>query len=132
MFLGCGWAAWVMLLLFVVSSVLGLVGVALLIDRSRAAWLMGVSTLGVGVLIAGAGVGGEMWGRSATDASLPFRCADPSQLETIRRAGYADAAHCRTLGLFGSAVPLLGGLAVAFVGRARKRRRKDTASRPRP
>lgn len=113
LFVECGWAAWLVLLLTLAALTLSIVALVLGIVRARAARLVSVLAVAAALLPAGTGALGTFWGRHQVDYALAG--AHPDQRETIREQGYAEAAQCTKLGMGGAVAPLALAVAALLV-----------------
>ncbi len=122
----CGWTGLLIVAAAIVALPLGVVAIGLSAMGKRAGWVLGVLALIASLVIPSIGILGTMLGRSVTDEALSGGSVDPSHREKIRQVGYAEADRCTSLGLTGSALPLL--LSLSAIGLAFAKRKADEAT----
>jgi hypothetical protein len=115
----CGWAAWLCLLIGLLGTCVGVLGVALLAtNRRSAAQAVGAFAIGVGILSFGAGVLGRVTGMRNVEAALSSGTIEPSLAAEIRAEGTHEAGQCVTVGAGCGALPVLLGALAAGIGLA--------------
>jgi hypothetical protein len=116
----CGWPALVVVLFALLGAVLGLTALGLAVAKTELARAVAVLALGVALAAPGMGAVGTFVGRLVVNRALEGEVLDPSHIDRIRVAGYAEAEQCTTLGLVVGALPLVvavAGVLVAFLRR---------------
>jgi hypothetical protein len=111
-FRDCGSTSFVILLLTVVA-LMDAVAAAIVVFGSKARQLgimLSAITVCLGVAVFGAGEYGQFSGRATTEQALRNGDIDPDMIERIREEGYKEAGQCVTLGIGGSALPLIFGI----------------------
>ncbi|HEY4118379.1 MAG TPA: hypothetical protein VGM56_11005, partial [Byssovorax sp.] len=94
-FRDCGWASFICVFIGLVGLVTGLVGVALLAaSKRRAASMVGLVAVALGVLSVGAGVVGRQTGLARTEAAVSGASVDPAQKARILAVGGEEANQC--------------------------------------
>jgi hypothetical protein len=100
-----------------VASITGLVAVACLRKAGRhAAFALGLVTLLLVAVSAGAGIFGTARGRAQTDAAIESPGLTGRERDALQDRGYAEAVSSSRLALAASIFPLLMGAAAAIVG----------------
>jgi hypothetical protein len=113
-FRDCGSTSYIIVLLTVVA-LMDAVAAAVVVFGSKSRQLgiiLSAMTLCLGVGIIGVGEYGQISGRNVTEQALSANVLDPSQIKTIREEGYREAAQCVSIGIGGSVLPLIFGLAL--------------------
>ena len=72
--------------------------------------MLSAITVCLGVGIFGVGEYGNINGRADTERALRTAGIDPSQRDEVRAEGYKEAAECVSIGIGGSALPLIFGI----------------------
>lgn len=103
----CGWPSWLSLLLGLCSLAFAAVALGAALFRARAAVLLSWSALALALLPAGVGTIGMALLRAKVDRLLAEEPLDPSQIVSLRREGYEEAAGCVTLGGALSGLPFV-------------------------
>ncbi|MBI3206996.1 MAG: hypothetical protein HYZ29_35995 [Myxococcales bacterium] len=121
MFRECGWPAFAVLGLGVLSVLLAMVALGVAIARPRVGLVLGCVALAVSCSVPGVGVGGTTLGKSTVDAALSGASVAPEQRERIRAQGYQEAGQCTSLGVGFGALPWVLSVAAVAVGGLRRR-----------
>jgi hypothetical protein len=136
-FRDCGWASFVILFLTVVALMNAVAAaVAVFGSKNRSlAVALSATTVCLGVAIFGIGEYGKLRGESTVDRVLAELVAsgtmEASRSKEIRDEGYLEAAQCVSVGIGGSALPLIFGLALITAAVMKKKEPTDSdASRP--
>jgi hypothetical protein len=116
-----GWMNWLILLFGLAGGAVALLSLILSAMRSRAALPVGIAGVALGAWIAGLGLVGTYLGRGVVEDALSSGALAPSQVERIRRVGYAEARSCVTFGLRFAAMPIAAGALAMAVGFSRRR-----------
>jgi hypothetical protein len=119
-----GGIGWVIVVVGAIGALAAL-GAALAVAlRAKGALGFAVAVTALGVLCAGLGGTGVVRARMATDRAIGESAEDlrPVERQRVRREGYLTARSAAKLGLGGAALPLLAGVAAAFVAARRKAR----------
>ncbi len=121
MFRNCGWAAFGVLGVGMLATLLGVVALALAINKPRGGILLGIVALAMSLGAPGVGVLGMIQGQHVTDAAVSGASIDPAFKEKIRLQGYEEAGQCLPVGASMGVLPLIvAGIAIA-VGAMRKK-----------
>jgi hypothetical protein len=124
-----GWMNWFVLLFGLLGLAASMLSVVLSATRSRYALAAGVACAALGAWIACLGLLGTYIGRHVVDEAVSGELLNPTQVEHIRRLGYAEARSCVKFGLGFAALPLIMGAIAVFVGRQAGR---NDQNEPRP
>lgn len=119
----CGWPAFAVLGLGILSVLLAMVALGVALARPRVGLVLGGVALAVSCSVPGMGVGGTMMGRSTVDAAVSGASISPDQRERIRAQGYQEASQCTSLGVGFGALPGVLSLAALALGGLRRRAR---------
>jgi hypothetical protein len=121
----CGSAAFVCLLIGVVGSGLGLLGLLLLATRARgAAPVLGGIAAVLGVTALGVGLLGREMARHKMEDAFASGTVDPSQAAQIRARGTVGADMCISVGATTGALPFVVGALALGVGLSLRKRPK--------
>ncbi len=123
-FCDCGWASFVILLLTLFGTAVGVIGLVLGAMRKGAlAAGIGIATVCVGLGVGAVGVGGMLHGRSLVEAATSGASLRPDARDRIRAQGYKEAQVCVTAGAIHGVFLVLFGTAAAGVALARRRKK---------
>lgn len=123
MFRECGWPAFAVLGLAILSVLFAMVALGVAIAKPRLGVVLGGVALAVSCSVPGMGAGGTMLGRSTVDDAVSGASIAPDQRERIRAEGYQEAGQCTSLGLSFGALPGVLSLAALGLGGLRRRAR---------
>ncbi len=121
-FRDCGSTSYVMVMLTAIAM-MDAVAAAVVVFGSNARQLgimLSAITVCLGVGIFGVGEYGQFSGRASLEHVLEQGDIDPDQTERIRAEGIKEAAQCVSIGLGGSALPLLFGLVLLVTAVTKK------------
>ena len=119
-FMECGWAAYLILLLTIVSLVGALIAIGLAFFTRKWGLPIALVAFCLTLTVPAAGVIGTSYGKSVVDGAVSGNSIDPTKREMIRKVGYEEAGTCTTLGLGLGALPgllSLAGLGIAILRR---------------
>jgi hypothetical protein len=108
MFRDAGWPIYLVLLMALSASALGLVAVSLSAARSNAAWLLSAMVLLASAAVVLLALGGMHLDLRAVSNAVAM--VNPSDREIILREGYKESRYCLTLGLVFAALPTVLGV----------------------
>jgi hypothetical protein len=125
-FRDCGWTSFVILFLTVIA-LMNAVAAAIAVFGSKNRQLgiiLSATTVCLGVAIFGIGEYGKLRGESTVDRVLAELVAsgtmDASRTKEIHEEGYLEAAQCVSVGIGGSALPLIFGVILVTVAFLKK------------
>jgi hypothetical protein len=125
-FRDCGGTSYIIVLLTMVA-LMDAVASAVVVFGSKNRQLgimLSAITVCLGVGIVGVGEYGQFNGRQRTDQALSDNVLEPVQIGQIREEGYREAAQCVSIGVFGSALPLIFGI-VLLTSAVMKKKSED-------
>ncbi len=109
------------------NLLLALIGLGLAIGaiakaRSPSGRVLGIASIGAGIVILGVGTLGAWSGRVRTDGAVSGASVMQSQKDRIRREGYVESSRAIDFGLGFATIPfLLGGVALVMATRRERR-----------
>lgn len=115
----CGASAWLTLLLALLATAFGLVGLAAASSSPRLARSASMIALVAVVLVAASGFFGMLLGRSATDRAVANVVS--AEREVIRAEGYREAEQCTRVAGVADALPTVLALLALVVATRRAR-----------
>lgn len=114
-----GIGAWGALLLGLVALGVGVVALVSALTFNPRAFRLGLATLVLATVAAGAGLAGQLRGQQLTDQALG-QLANPVDVEQLRHEGYREAQSAALLGSLAGLLPfLLGAFTSVFAARAK-------------
>jgi len=115
----CGSAAFVIMSLVALSTIMALSGYAVAFAKPRVGIVLGALGLVFAFITPVVGVVGTAMGRAKVELALKSGVA-PEFADRLRQQGYAEASQCTQIGAFGSGLPLIlsvGATLFSFVRR---------------